>query len=51
MQYQSQLEKDLNYFKDAISKMEREELEEMLVQLAWKETTIEHIIDVVIYQY
>lgn len=51
MQPSSQLEKNLNYFKDAISKMERYELEKILIQLAWKETTIEDIIEVVIYQY
>jgi len=44
----SQLEKDLGYFQEALYQMDREDLEGMLIELAWKETTIESIVASVI---
>jgi hypothetical protein len=46
-----QLRKDLECFQDAISQLDKHELEAMLIQLAWKETTIEQIVESVINDF
>ena len=38
----------LKLFQDALNKMDRDDLEIMLIELAWKETTIEHLVDSVV---
>ena len=41
-------EHKLNLFTEAIYLMDKQDLENMLVQLAWKETTMEQIVDSVV---
>jgi len=38
-------EHKLNLFADAIYLMDKHDLEKMIIELAWKETTIECIVD------
>jgi hypothetical protein len=38
-------EHKLNLFADAIYLMDKQDLEKMIIELAWKETTIEQIVD------
>jgi len=38
-------EHKLNLFADAIYLMDKQDLEKMIIELAWKETTIESIVD------
>jgi len=44
-------EHKLNLFADAIYLMDKHDLEKMIVELAWKETTIEHLVDSVVQDY
>lgn len=42
------IEHKLNLFAEAIYMMDKQDLEKMIVELAWKETTIEAIVDSVV---
>ena len=46
-----EIEEKLNLFAEALYHFDKEELKEMLEELAWKETTIEHLVDSVLQDY